>query len=195
MGRSVREPKVDRDYRAYVASHGPHTPQRIVIHDTESCSLTEPTYAYDPDTLRAFAGIANYWHGNGFGAHVIVGPKTGLIGGLASGLTARCVDDDKISWGVEHRNTGTLSLELTGRAVWTRAHWMLRQTQMHKAARWLAWWSKRWDIALVFDVENGVSRHADQSRKYGGDHFDPGTGFPLSYLIWLANWYERNGWP
>lgn len=195
MGRSVREPRVDVDLRAKVSSHGPHTPERIVIHDTESCVLGELARSYDPDALRSFAGIANYWQSNGYGTQIIVGPKAGIVGGLASGLTARAVDDDQIAWGVANRNTGSLQIEFEGNAGWTRAHWMLRQTQLHKGARWMAWWSKRWGIPLVYSTERGVSRHADQSRKYGGDHFDPGGGFPFSYLLWLANWYKRNGWP
>lgn len=193
MGRSIREPRVDLDVRAQVASHGTHRPVRMVVHDTESCRLSEPARDQDPTALAQFGGIARYWHGNGYGAHIIVGPKPTILGGLGSGVTARAVDDTEIAWGVENHNTGTLHIELEGNAGWTKAHWMLRQTQLHKAARWMCWWNERWSIPLAFGVDIGVSGHADQTRKYGGSHYDPGSAFPLSYLIWLANWYRKNG--
>jgi hypothetical protein len=176
--RSVRRPRVDFDARGIVATHGVHTPKRAIIHDTES---------HGSKGIRDLQGICHYWAHDtpGYGAQIIVNQY---------GKSALCADPTKICWHVENRNTGSVGIEMVGFASYLPQLWFLHQRQMHKTARWLAWLNKDHGIPLRFDIEHGVSRHADQSRHFGGSHWDPGSGYPLNALLRLAKTYRAKGW-
>jgi hypothetical protein len=164
---NVPEPRVDYDGRPLVASHGPHKPVRIHLHDTES---------HDAAGIRDLAGIAAYWHGVSWGPGAHVGVD-------AEGLSARYVNDGEVAYHTARRNTGALGIEIVGFASFLPSVWLARPAQLETVAQWLAHWSSAWRIPLSRSTEFGVSTHAEQSRKYGGDHYDPGRFFPVDKLI------------
>lgn len=174
----VHRPTVNFEGYHLVESHGPHAPLRIILHDTES---------HDSRGIRDIEGVCNYWHsqGLGYGSHILVD---------SDGLTGMAVAPSFVAWHTARRNTGSLGIEQIGFARFSNALWWTRQAQLHKVAKWCAWWSKTYDIPLQVDIEHGISTHAMQSRAFGGDHYDPGKGYPLGYLIRLARKYYHEGW-
>ena len=174
--RWVRRPLVQYDARGLVDTHGKHVPVRIVVHTTES---------HDEEGLGDLRGIANYWSRTpeGLGAHVIVDKD---------GNSALCGDPSRVMYAVKGRNTGTFHIELIGRAKFLPTVWWLRLAQLNKAAKWIAWVNYEYPLVrIVFDADTGVSGHRDQPNQ---THWDPGTGFPMRYLIRRAQQFRANGW-
>jgi hypothetical protein len=159
--------RIDYDGRALVASHGSHTPRRIVWHDTES---------HDWKGIRDLAGIASYWHGVSWGPGAHVGIDS-------EGFIARYVDDLEIAYHVENHNTGSLGIEIVGFARFAPSVWLARRKQLETVAEVTAEWCKKYDIPAVLSVERGISTHAMQSRAYHGSHTDPGPGFPVQRTL------------
>ncbi len=162
--------------------HGRQNPVRVVLHDTES---------HDAAGITDISGIFNFWksQGLGYGAHFIV-DKDGNVG-----QGARCRDE---TWHVGNYNNGSIGIEQVGFASYTELIWKRdRLKQLIKVARLLAWLSVTFDIPLVHSIERGVCTHADVGRA-GIDpsgHTDPGAGYPLTLVLWLANRYvKRGGW-
>lgn len=171
----ARRPLVQYDARGYVDTHGHHTPARIVIHTTES---------HDYPGLVDIKGIVDYWAraGDGLGAHIIID---------ADGNSAVCGNPDQIMWAVAGRNTGSVHIELIGRARFIPTTWWLRLRQLNKAAKWCAWLNLEYGIPLRFGRDRGISGHRHQPHQ---THWDPGTFFPFKYLIAKAVLFRRKGW-
>lgn len=178
MGLSVRRPRVDLDARGLIETHGRQRPVRGVFHSTE-CG--------DAQGISELTGVVRFWRnqGLGYGAHVIID---------RDGNSALCANPNEECWAVENRNGGTVSIELVGFARFTPKLWWARPRQLDKLARWMAWLALEYDIPLRFHVDRGWSRHADQSRVYGGSHWDPGPFFPMGWVIRKAVVYRREGW-
>ena len=180
MVKTVHEPRTDVDCRGLVQDHGPHTPVRVVLHDTES---------YDRVGVSDIRGIAEFFQrqGLGYGSHLVIDLE---------GKTGRLVDDDRIGWHVGGANTGSLGIEQIGFGRFRRADWAKRPAQLEKVARWLAWWSKRWGIPLTLATGRGVCTHAMMSALHpeSGGHTDPGFGYPLADVIARARVLKKTGW-
>lgn len=178
MGK-VRQPDIDYDGRALVDSHGSHTPQRIVIHDTEG---------HDEAGTTDLRHLGEFWHNQnqGYGAH---------IGVDREGLTGRYVNDSEVAWHVGGHNTGSLGIEQIGFASLGLSGWRARTKQMQKVARWIAWWSTKYGIPIEQSVKKGVCTHKMMSEAYPADtnHTDPGR-YPLRGVLLLARAYKRLGW-
>lgn len=180
--QKVRRPTIQVDARPIVASHGFHQPVRIVLHDTES---------YDYAGVADLWQVANFWRSSGYGAHLTID---------GDGNTALNINEGEIAWQVAGRNTGSIGIEQIGFGKWTRAEWMKREPQLHKVAKWLAYWSDRFHIPLVANDSFGVTTHARQSAychrtgECSSDHTDPGYGYPFGYVLALAKQYKQNGW-
>lgn len=172
-------PPVELDARSLVSSHGYQTPARIVLHSTES---------YDSRGTGDLYGIGAFWGRQGLG----YGCQLGID---EEGLTARYVDDTEIGWCTASYNTGSLNIEQVGFARFTRAQWLARPRQLAKVARWLAYWSERYNIPLVRNPVRGVLTHADATayKRISGGHWDPGPGYPIDYVLRLAIQYRDRG--
>lgn len=161
-----------------VQMHGIHTPARIVLHSTESDGKGS---AYGAD-------ICAFWHreNRGYGAHFVISND---------GTVTDCLQRTRIAWHVEHHNTGSIGIEQAGYAAQTAEAWMRRELELDATARLLARLHHYWGILLEPDTEHGVSTHAQQSRKYGGSHTDPGADYPMSHVLGMARSYAaRGGW-
>lgn len=183
MGK-VREPRIQYDGTSLVDAHWIHTPKRIIIHDTEGL---------DAPGIRDLQGLAEFFNaqGRGYGYHVAVD---------AQGNSARLVPDNQMAWHVAGQNTDSLGISMIAQARFTSQQWWARPRQLHKVARWLAWWATRYSIPLTLLTElggTGVGTHAICSSldgAGGSDHTDPGGNFPLRFVIYQARLYQKRGW-
>ena len=171
----ARKPLVQYDARGYVDTHGKQKPVRIVIHTTES---------HDYPGVADMKGIVDYWARTpeGLGAHLIID---------AEGNTALCGNPDQVMYAVSRRNTGSVHIELVGRARFIPSIWWTRLKQLNKAAKWCAWLNLEYGIPLQFHVDNGISGHRHQPNQ---THWDPGVFFPMKYLIAKAKFFRAKGW-
>lgn len=161
-----------------VADHGPHTPRRIVLHSTES----------DGDGPGYGDSIVAFWRrqGLGYGAHFVVS---------RDGVVSSCLNRTRVAWHVASRNTGSIGIEQSGFARFSAAQWAARETELNATARVIAHLCAFWGIPVVESTESGVSTHAEQSRKYGGSHTDPGAHYPFSHVLGMARSYvHAEGW-
>jgi len=184
MPKRVRQPRIDYDGRPLVSGHGHHKPIGITIHTTEGL---------DAPGIRDLVGLAEFFkrQGRGYGYHVAVD---------ATGNSSRMVDDLEVAWHTAGANTGRLGVSMVAQSRFTRTVWFGRLRQLHKVARWLAWWSTKYDIPLVLVRKPGapgVGTHNIMSQldgPGGSDHTDPGPGFPLLYVLFWARRYAKEGW-
>lgn len=175
----MRQPRVDYDALGKVSIHGAHQhPTFGVWHSTES---------HEAAGIRDLQGIVGYWQHStpGLGAHIIID---------RDGHSAYCARPTQTTWAVQNHNTGGVHIELVGFAKFAPKTWFLRRKQLHKLARWMAWLNLEYNIPLRFSTAHGWSRHLDQSRAYGGSHWDPGFGFPRKFVLRLAQSYRAEGW-
>ena len=174
---SVHRPSAQVDRRGSMATHGRHRPRRIILHDTESAG--RPGYG-------DITGIFDFWRrqGLGYGAHVVIDPD---------GYSGIGADADQIVWATQGANTGSLQIEIIGLASFKATDWLRpsRRKQLNKVAMWLAYWGKTYGIPLRLSTSAGVARHLDFP---AGGHHDPGTGFPLGWVLRRARMYQAKGW-
>lgn len=182
--RSVRRPEGRIDYVVNRSSRRGVEPSVIFIHTTES---HDRPGRQDVDSIHA-------WFDNpasGASSHVIVGD---------GGESTTCVPDEEKAWTQVRFNPVGLSIELIGWASTPRWRWLKREKQLNKAAKFMAYWSKKYDIPLRRGsayageiTKTGVLAHSDLGAA-GGGHHDPGPGFPMDRLIQKALYYKSHGW-
>lgn len=159
------------------SSRGGVKPKLIVVHSTESDNIN--------GSSRDLVNMAGYLSRASVQAssHVIID---------ADGNSARLVADGEKAWTQANLNPHCLSIEQIGRASqksWTR-------DELREAARWIAFWSKKWGIPIrkgktsgTTVLRSGVVRHSDLGAA-GGSHHDPGPGYPLESVLNLAKFYR-----
>jgi len=166
--------------RFFPAAHfgGARDPSRlrvIVLHSTEGGSA---------------AGAASWFQNEASGG------STQLVAG-EDGLY-RSVDDLRIPWGAQGANSDGLHIELAGYAKWSRDQWLEKKRTLENAASAIGKWSRQYGIPLRYiegaeladDRTRGVTTHVAVTKAYKkGDHWDPGPGFPLDYLLERARAY------
>jgi hypothetical protein len=148
----------------------------IVVHSTEG------------GTART---VASYFStpGSGGSAHLVVDDNA----------CERCLRDDQIPWGAPGANYNGFHIEQCGYAKWVASLWSSthRKTLMraaYKAAlhykRYLNG-SPRFLTAanLKAGMRNGITTHAECSKAFGGDHVDPGKGWPRVLFMTLVRGY------
>lgn len=150
----------------------------IVLHSTESSNM--------PGSAADLGGVAD-WFANPaaqVSAHVITD---------SDGHSARCVRDHAKAWACVDFNSPSLNIEQIGRAAqmhWSRAEWV-------ETARWIAQWShehhipiRKAEVAGAAVRRSGVTTHAALGAA-GGDHHDPGPGYPLEEVLHEARRLKR----
>lgn len=120
------------------------------------------------------------------------------VGIDSEGNSALYVPDNRKAWHCARFNGPSLGAELIGRS--TQKGWP--GPQERKLAKYVAFWSKTHRIpirrARVDGVtgrihSSGVIRHSDLGVA-GGNHGDPGPGFNMRRLLWLARFYRTKGY-
>lgn len=123
----------------------------------------------------------------------------------SAGSAHLVVDDDTcyrtlpnrmIPWAAPGANTNGIHIEMAGHARWTANEWRARVWTVKRAAyktaahcheygvplRWVGKWGLR-------AGRKGVTTHKDCSDAFGGDHWDPGAGFPKTLFMGYARTY------
>lgn len=154
----------------------------IVVHCTEGQNLPGVT---DLQNLGS-------WFDNP------VAQASAHVGIDAQGNSAIYVADMRKAWHVARFNGVALGAELIGKSV--QKGWPDKQER--KLAKYVAYWSQKHGIPIrkaKVDTNNaivhrsGVVRHSDLGVA-GGNHGDPGPGFNMRRLLWLARYYRVKGY-
>ena len=148
-------------------------PTLIVLHTTES---------HNRAGLSDIQAIVAWFNNPSSQAssHVIVDDE---------GISAQCVPDVKKAWTQAAYNSRSLSVEQIGQAAqrkWTEA-------QLRKTAKYVAFWSQKFNIPITFSTSHGVCEHRHLGAA-GGGHHDCGEPYPLERVLELAREYQKNGW-
>jgi len=138
----------------------PGDPKIIVLHATEGTNLTGTT---DLDILKQVLME------QGLSVHV------GIDG---EGNSAKYVNGSKKAYHVAAYNGVALGIEQIGSSDQTS--WP--DKQVNKAAEWIAYWSKEYNIPIQRSTSRGVCSHADLGDR-GGNHGDPGSGYPWDKVL------------
>jgi len=111
----------------------------------------------------------------------------------------RMLPDLVIPWGAKGANHDGLHVEICGYAKWSTAGWLEREQMLRRAAFRVAKWcwlysiNTRWlsDRQLANGAARGLTTHAQVNKVFkGGDHWDPGEGFPKDlFLKWVNEEY------
>lgn len=147
-----------------VATHGTQTPQRIILHSTESSA--------DASSIAAF------WRsqGLGYGSQYEVGQD---------GAVTQFAPPTLITWHTGGANTGSVGIEMSGFASWSRSQWNQHPAELSSVAGLISQLAGSYGIPLTVDTSRGVSTHAMQSKIHPESmgHWDPGPGFPLDAVM------------
>lgn len=156
----------------------------IALHTTEG---------HDRPGITDLEGLGDFFNGSvQASSHVAVDGE---------GYSARYVPDSKKAWTQAAFNGTMLSIEQIGFAKWSRWFWINRRDpQLKKVAKYIAYWSKKYDIPIRKGrvsgstvTRSGVFRHSEFGAA-GGNHSDPGKGYPLHTVLSLARKYKKKGW-
>lgn len=179
----VRRPRVDVDLK--YPNHGVNAKKYVVLHQTIS-----PDYG----GVKDIAGVGDYLKHVGYAIHCIV-DKDGNSAAV-SPLAER-----DIYWHCQGLNTQSIGVEQISYKTGEKGYWWKRPKQLHKVARWLAYYSKRYDIPLRHDptlkLGSGVVGHADvtYALNISGGHTDcQWPNYPTKFVIKLALGYRKFGW-
>jgi hypothetical protein len=137
-------------------------PRIIVLHTTEG---------HNRPGLSDLRGLVS-WFDN---------PKaqaSSHIGNDAEGHDARMVPDEAKAWTQAAFNSVALSIEQIGMAA--QRSWP--EAQLDNTARWIAHWSRKWQIPITHSTGHGVCQHSDLGGK-GGGHHDCGPGYPFANVL------------
>lgn len=99
----------------------------------------------------------------------------------------RCLPDDEIPWGAPGANYNGFHIEQCAYSSWLKAMWSkTHRRTLLRAAYKTALHCKRYGIRVRFltaanlknGMRDGITTHAECTIAFGGDHTDPGTGWP-----------------
>jgi len=156
----------------------------FVLHDTESA----------PGSARS---IASYFQSRNAGgsAHLVVDDDD----------CYRSLDDTVIPWAAPPLNSNGFHIEQVGYAKWSKAAWLLHVKTIRRAAYKIALHKKKFqeaggkpiplffvDAAGLKAGQRGITTHAEVTKAFGqSTHTDPGTGYPVGLVCWLARRYYK----
>ncbi len=111
----------------------------------------------------------------------------------AEGHDARFVPDSDKAWTCAGFNSVSLNIEQIGFAATKKAEWFKGAPhQLANTAKWIAYWHGKFGIPIRRGAVRGetVTRTGVVTHKQlgviGGGHVDPGTAYPINYVIDLA---------
>jgi len=107
---------------------------------------------------------------------------------------------ERIPWAAPWANLAGIHYEQMGRAAWTRKQWLELATPTLDRTAWLlARHARRFGIPLrkLTDAElragkRGVITHRQATRVFGGTHTDPGSGYPIGWVLERARRYKKD---
>ena len=182
MGRNRRPYERVKMNVCNQSDRGGKKPLLVVLHDTESHD--RPANA-DLEAIGA-------WFDNPVSqasAHVCVDGE---------GRSARYVLDARKAWHCAGYNSVSLGIEQIGFASYPKLVWKKNRKQLHKVARYVAFWSRKYNIPIRKGkvsggqvLRPGVVTHM-QLGVVGGGHDDPGRSYPFWLVLRLARRYAKS---
>lgn len=161
-----------------------YPPKLIVLHSTES---------HDRRGAADLRSIADWFDNPAATAssHVVVDRE---------GNSAQLVDPHRKAWTQARYNDVSLSIEQIGWSRFSESEWLKRDSQLKTTAKWIAYWSReigvpirRGQVSRGRVIRSGVITHAELG-ELGGNHGDPGKGYPFGRVLAMAKFYRRVGW-
>lgn len=156
-------------------------PKLIVLHTTEGGD--------SPSGNADLKGLASFFDGAEASAHVA---------NNVDGHDVRMVADAQKSWAVCNLNPYSLSIEQISFSAFSKEEWFKRDAQLQNTARWVAYWSRKWDIPIRRGMapngvilRSGVVQHKNLGAA-GCGHSDCGDGYPIRYVRLLARYYAAS---
>ena len=109
----------------------------------------------------------------------------------------RTLEDNEIPWGAKGANFSGFHIEQAGYASWTSYIWSkTHRKTLNRAAFKAALHCKRYGIPTRFVSASGlklgvagITTHAECTKAFGGNHTDPGFGWPKNLFISLVKGY------
>lgn len=111
----------------------------------------------------------------------------------------RCLADSEIPWGAPGANYHGFHIEQCGYARWTQVLWSkTHRKTLLRAAYKAAYHCRRYGLKTRFltatnlkaGMRNGITTHQECSVAFGGDHHDPGTGWPrVLFMTMVKGFY------
>ena len=160
-------------------------PRIIVLHTTQG---------HNRPGLSDLQGLASYFDNpaNQVSSHVA---------NDAEGHDARFVPDHRKAWTCAAYNSLSLNIEQIGFArpgtpAGRRAWFDEAAHQLANTARWIAYWSRYHGIPIrrAVTIAGGVQRSGVASHSQlgsaGGGHSNPGSSYPMNYVLWLARYFK-----
>lgn len=109
----------------------------------------------------------------------------------------------RIAWGAPGANQNGVHIEQMGVARWTRDQWMDHARPTLDRCAWLLWRLHRRlphvPLRVLTDADvrahhHGIVTHRQLTRVLGvGTHTDPGTGYPIGWVVERAHHYAAGG--
>jgi hypothetical protein len=152
----------------------------LVLHDMQA-----------PNKGGIASAVANYFHTmdvprqNGASAHECIDDS----------LVVQCVHDGDVAWAAPDANSLGYHFEMTGYASQSTNDWLdaYGHDMLKLAAGRVRAKADEHGIPIVFrrapDLVAGlpgITTHYECSKAFGGDHWDPGPGFPMDYFVSLV---------
>jgi N-acetylmuramoyl-L-alanine amidase len=110
----------------------------------------------------------------------------------------RSLRDDEIPWGAPGANYHGFHIEQCGWSSWLRSMWSnTHRKTITRAAYKTAFHCKRYGIQRRFlthdqlarGMRDGITTHWECTQAFGGDHTDPGNGWPRLLFMTLVKSY------
>jgi hypothetical protein len=109
------------------------------------------------------------------------------------------LDDDEIPWGAPGANYHGYHIEQAGYARWTNVIWSKTHRETVKRAAYrAAVRCQRYDLPIRFCTaemlrakKKGITTHAECTKAFGGNHTDPGFGYPMNLLLYYTRKYAE----
>lgn len=142
----------------------------IVLHATQSLSAESAARWFtNPDSQGS--------------AHLVID----------SGACFRTLPNNLVAWGAPGANERGFHVEQAGYASWTMARWLRERAMLERAAWKVARHCHVFSIPPVFlgvpalrARRPWITTHANCSVAFGGDHTDPGRGWPRDLFMRLV---------
>jgi hypothetical protein len=159
-------------------------------HDSGSRAVSKIKWIVLHSTEGSTAKGAAEWFQNpasGGSAHLVVDDT----------ICYRTLPNSVIPWGAPGANTFGFHIEQAGFAHWGTAEWMTHPKTIERAAYKAAIHCKLFGIPVKFIDHSGlihgfsgITTHAECTKAFGGDHTDPGMGYPMAYFLKKATAYR-----
>jgi hypothetical protein len=147
----------------------------IVMHDTEGGTA---------ESIARYFASPN----SGGSAHLVVDDTA----------CYRCLGNDVIPWAAPGANTQGFHIEQCGYAKWTTLWMSKHRATLERAAYKAALHCRLFGIPPYFIGASelkagrpGVTTHAECTKAFGGDHTDPGFGWPRYWFMRRVRYHHR----